>query len=257
MNYRSMTIIILSGSVLIIALSWMLSFLNAWLVLSLLAINLALLAGGSFRVCSNLYINAHCNGSNTEKKIALTFDDGPHRKITPLLLDILKNNNIQAAFFLSGKDIDGNEVLLNRMLDEGHVIGNHSYSHRNTFGFLSTAAVIRDLQRNEALIMEITRKNCALFRPPMGITNPHIAKAVRYLNYDVVGWSIRSLDTVHKDPAKVAARVARRLRPGRVILLHDTQDNAAILLKQIIEKAAAGGYAFERPDRLLNLNAYK
>lgn len=257
LKYKYVVVIILICSMLIIALSWMFSFISIWMVLVLFIIDLGLLAGGSFYICSDLYLKAHCTGQTTKHELALTFDDGPHPENTLKVIDILKKHDIRACFFLTGKSIQGNEHIIKRMLDDGHIIGNHSFSHKNTFGFLPTRAVIRDLQKNEDLIKDITGKECALFRPPMGISNPHIAKAVRSLKYKVVGWNIRSFDTLHKNPKRTIKRVEKRLKPGGLILLHDNRENIVPVLEGVIRIAVEKGYTFVSPDTLLELKAYK
>lgn len=257
LSYRKQVLILLFSSVIVIALGWIFALLNIWWVLLLIILNISALAAGAFRICSGLYVSAHCRGETQKPYLALTFDDGPHTGMTPVILDILKKNKIKAGFFLTGKQIINNKYLVRRISNEGHIIGNHSYSHANTFGFFSTRAVIRDLEKNEQLIHEITGKKCMLFRPPFGVTNPHIAKAVRYLGYSVVGWSIRSLDTMTADPEMTIKRIKTRLGPGHVILLHDSRLQAAVILDNIIRIAKEKGYEFVSPDILLQLKAYR
>lgn len=257
LKYKNMVVIILFCSVIIIILGWMFAFIHIWLLIALFLLYVSALAGGALFIDSGLYLTAYCSAKSGKPEIALTFDDGPHSAQTLLVLDILKKHNIKAGFFVIGKNIEGNEHILKRIFDEGHIIGNHSFSHRNTFGFMPTRAVIRDLQKNEDLIKDITGKECALFRPPMGISNPHIAKAVRSLNYKVVGWNIRSFDTLHKNPEKTIRRVEKRLQPGGLILLHDNRENIVPVLEGVIRAAVKNGYTFVSPDTLLELKAYK
>ncbi|HSG67110.1 MAG TPA: polysaccharide deacetylase family protein, partial [Bacteroidales bacterium] len=96
-----------------------------------------------------------------------------------------------------------------------------------------------------------------LFRPPFGVTNPNIARAVNSLNYTVIGWNIRSLDTVRKNTAGTVKIVKRKLRPGSIILLHDNHERIIPTLTGVIEAALEKGYTFVRPDEMLNLKAYK
>ena len=211
----------------------------------------------SFYVCSGIYLKAHCRGKTGEKQIALTFDDGPHKDHTSTVLDILKTHHIKAAFFLIGENIIHHENMVRRIVEEGHIIGNHSYTHASTFGFFSKKKVLADLQKNALLIKDVTGKEVNLFRPPFGVTNPHIGRAARFLDYTVVGWSIRSLDTMGKSPGKIIKRVIKRLKPGAVILFHDNHGDIAQILEEVIAKAAEEGYEFVSPEVLLNINAYK
>lgn len=257
LKYKYAVLIILLCSMAVISLGWMLSFLTVWIMLVLILVNIGLLAGGAFVICSGLYVKVYCRSETAEQEISLTFDDGPHPEFTPGVLDILKKHKIKAGFFVNGKNINGNESLLKRMLEEGHIIGNHSYNHSNVFGFLSTEAIKQDLIKNEALILDLTGEKCAFFRPPFGITNPHIAKAVRSLDYKVIGWNIRSFDTINKRPEKTIRRISRLLKPGSVILLHDNRKNIEIILEELIDIASGKEYKFVAPDKLLRLKAYK
>lgn len=218
---------------------------------------LLILAWGSFRICSGIYVKAFCRAKTDQKKLSLTFDDGPHPIYTPLVLDILKANDIKAGFFLIGKNIDQNREIVERMFAEGHVVGNHSFSHINKYGFLSTKKLVADLTKNEALIESIIGQKTMLFRPPFGVTNPNIGKAARFLDYSVIGWSIRSLDTIRNKPETTIKRVLRRLKAGRVILFHDNHESIIPVLEAVMQKAHKEGYKFVPPDDLLNVKAYK
>ncbi len=221
------------------------------------AVVIMILAWGSFRICSGFYVKAFCRAGTDKKLLSLTFDDGPHPDITPKVLDLLKSHNIKAGFFLIGNKAEKEQALVKRIFSEGHLIGNHSYAHPMNFDFLSTKKVLADLEKNEALIEDIIDQKVKLFRPPFGVSNPNIGRAARLLDYSVVGWSIRSLDTMAKKPEKTIKRVIGRLKPGRVILFHDDREHIIPILKEVIEKSMAEGYEFVSPDKLLNIKAYK
>jgi peptidoglycan/xylan/chitin deacetylase (PgdA/CDA1 family) len=255
--YRKIFLLILILSVLILGLAWGFSFLNTWLILLLILANIAVLLAGSFYICSGLYIQALCSGNADTKKVSITFDDGPDKIITPRVLDLLKQYDIKAGFFLVGENIVGNEEIVNRMINEGHIIGNHSYSHKKYFGFLSTRKVKDDLQKNETLIERVTGKKVTLFRPPFGVSNPNIARAARLLDYTVLGWSIRSFDTVCRNNDKTIKRVFMRLKPGGVILFHDNHERIIPILEEVINRTMEDGYDFVSPDVLLNLKTYR
>lgn len=254
--YRKVLLLILLMSLLAVAGGLARGMLQPWMVLVLFVLNLGMLAAGSFLVCSGLYMKVHCSGSPVKKQIALTFDDGPHATSTPQVLDILKANDIKAAFFLKGKNIAGHEAIIRRMTAEGHIPGNHSFSHRNTFGFYTTSRVMDELKRTEDLVEKVTGKKMKLFRPPFGVTNPNIARAARLLDYTVVGWSIRSLDTVSRKERTIN-RVVRRLKPGKVVLLHDDRPGIDDILEAVIREARASGFAIVPLDELLGIKAYR
>ena len=257
LSYRNALLTILFVSMLVIVLGWAFSWLSLWMVTLLLLINLGWIIAASFHVCSNIYLNVHCSGPSAGNRLALTFDDGPHPVHTPAVLDILKKYDIKAGFFVIGKYAEIAEDLLRRIDTEGHCIGNHSYIHTNNYGFLSTKKLIADLSSNEKTIEEITGRKMRLFRPPFGVTNPNIARAVWSLRYTAVGWTIRSLDTMIKDPERVAERVNGKLRAGSIILLHDSHRRIVPALEKIIVSAREKGYTFVSPDELLNIKAYR
>jgi peptidoglycan/xylan/chitin deacetylase (PgdA/CDA1 family) len=217
----------------------------------------ALLAWGSFNICSGMYIKALCRGSRRENKIALSFDDGPHSEITPQVLELLKNYDIKAGFFLVGNQLEANKELLETILDEGHIVGNHSYSHKNSYGFFGSQKVLKDLQTTEALIFHASGKRIRLFRPPFGVSNPNIAWAARKLDYIIIGWSIRSLDTMGRRKEQTIKRVNSRLKAGSLILFHDTHPDIIPILEAVIKHAVEKGYEFVSPDVLLNIEPYK
>ena len=128
--------------------------------------------------------------------------DRPHT--TRQILDILKENQAQAAFFCIGKNITGNEDLLKRMVREGHIIGNHSFSHHPLFDFFSSRKMLNDMTAMNQLVKNITGLIPRFFRPPYGVTNPNLKKAVMSGGFISIGWSIRSYDTVIKNEASPA-----------------------------------------------------
>ena len=235
----------------------MLAFMIPALLMTSCLLVIVILAWGSFSICSGIYLKAICRSKIKQKQLALTFDDGPHPEYTPAVLDLLKKNNIKAGFFPIGSHSVQHEDLIKRIHQEGHMIGNHSYTHANNFGFWGTKRLVTDLRRNEALISDIIGERMKLFRPPFGVSNPNIARAARLLDYTVIGWSIRSLDGIRKRREKTIGRVIRRLGPGKVILFHDNHENIIFILEEVIKKATADGYAFVSPEILLNIKAYQ
>ena len=191
----------------------------------------------AFCIRCNFYLNAiHKTKPN---HVVLTFDDGPDPSYTPAILATLKKHDVKAIFFLIGKNADSNPALVREILADGHKVGSHSYAHPNNFGFMSKKAVQEEIQKGlEALGgMEIK-----LFRPPVGITNPNVAKAVHSLGLTVVGWSVRSLDTITKEPQKLLNRILNKVKGGDVILLHDTQFITAQVLDELITELKNRSY---------------
>jgi peptidoglycan/xylan/chitin deacetylase (PgdA/CDA1 family) len=203
---------------------------------------IVMLVFGSVFVCSGFYVKVFCKEVTTEKKIALSFDDGPDAKVTPKVLDLLKENNIKGAFFCIGEKVADNQELMMSMAGDGHIIGNHSYGHSSFFDLWSSRQMMEDVSRAEDIIALATGKRPKWFRPPFGVTNPVLAKTVARKGYRVIGWSIRSLDTSIKDPEKIMARISKKWHPGAIILLHDTDEKVLAVISMIIDYAAKEGY---------------
>jgi len=187
--------------------------------------------------------------------LLLTFDDGPHPEITPIILDILKKYKIQATFFCVGDNIEKNKALVERIIDEGHFVGNHTNSHSNSFPVFSSRKMKLDIDECRNRIVSVSSSDYPrLFRPPFGVTTPSLRKALKNSGYTIVGWNIRAFDTVIKSPEKVVKSINKQLKPGGIILLHDTQPNTPHILKRVIKYALTKGYVFGRIDELLVLD---
>ncbi len=215
---------------------------------------LAFLFYASYSLSSGVYLKAYCKKKTAEKEIALTFDDGPDAGYTPEILDILKRRNVEAAFFCIGSEVEKNPQLVDRMLTEGHLIGNHSYSHAYSFPMFGVKKMIADVQRCENAITAVTRQPVRFFRPPFGITNPLVRKALKSFDYYIIGWNVRSLDTSIGDVDIIVKRVIKRIRPGSVLLLHDRLPYAGQVLEKILAYLSENDYKIKRVDKLFNIN---
>jgi len=210
----------------------------------------------SANICSQAYIKTYCKSDTQEKKLAITFDDGPDSEITPQVLNILDEFNVKATFFCVGNQIEKNSEILKQIDAKGHLIGNHSYSHEFWFDLYSTNRMRKDIIKTNGLIFETVQKNTKLFRPPYGITNPSLKKAIKDLDYITIGWSIRSLDTV-SNTNKTLNRIKKNLSSGDIILFHDNRAQIKEILSEFLTYAKTEGYEIVPLDELLNLKAYK
>lgn len=223
-----------------------------WLIAIVVLCALAFLVWASADIGSGIYLKSFCHKTTSEKILALTFDDGPDEIMTPKVLDVLKQYNIKSTFFLVGEKVLQHPQIVERIITEGHIVGNHTYSHKATFPLSSAKIVEEDVQKCNSIIAEIYNKQPKLFRPPFGVTNPIIGRVVRGLGLNSIGWSIRSLDTVSKRSREdVCEGIIKRLHPGAVILLHDRCDDADILLQMLILKIIGKGYIFTTIDNLI------
>lgn len=235
----------------------MLSFyysVSGWLLLIPLIIFFAIAGLGSAFVCSDYHVKALCSSKTTEKKVAITFDDGPHPESLKVL-ELLKQYNAKGTFFCIGKQIEKYPEIFKRIVDEGHVVGNHTYSHSSTLTLSNHA--IWELVTTDELIENVTEKLPRLFRPPFGVTAPNIAEALKTTGHIAIGWNIRSLDTVIKNENKIFNRIKSRLKPGSIILLHDTSSRSVNVLEQLLVLLQENGYEAVTVNKLLNIPAYE
>jgi len=212
---------------------------------------------GSFNVGSGFYLKAICRATTVKNQIAISFDDGPDKEITPKILDILKASGTKATFFVIGKKAAAETELIQRILNEGHLIGNHSFAHNNWYGFWSTKKITGDLKMTHTLMENHFNKKLRYFRPPFGVTNPLIKKAVMNMQYTTIGWSLRSLDTMIKSENRLLKRLKRKLKPGRIILLHDNVPQTLNILQDFISYAIESHYHFLPLDELTGEKAYE
>ena len=167
------------------------------------------------------------------KKVVLTFDDGP-TEFTPLFLDLLNKYQAKAVFFCIGKQIEQYPEILKRIKEEGHIIGNHTYTHIPKNCFTSATTFAEEIRKTDEILQKFQIET-TYFRPPYGITNPHIAKAIKKCGKKVIGWDIRSLDTIIKEETRLQSRVLSKLTNGNIILMHDTSERTYHLLEQVLK----------------------
>jgi peptidoglycan/xylan/chitin deacetylase (PgdA/CDA1 family) len=222
----------------------------------LLVLYVSVLFCGSYFIQWNFFLQSIHAGSPQEKSIALTFDDGPAGEKTARLLDVLKDNHAEAAFFCIGKNVENNHQLLKRIPAEGHMIGNHSYSHHRFFDLFSSRKMLEELNATREICRRITGLSPRFFRPPYGVTNPNLKKAVLQGGFISIGWSVRSLDTVIQQEERLLRKILKAIRPGAIVLLHDTSDTTLAILPQLLATIRSRGYSIVRLDKMLKLNPY-
>ncbi|MRG94778.1 polysaccharide deacetylase family protein [Polyangium spumosum] len=213
------------GALALVARSLLIGPVPAWITLSMLVAYTAIVFAGVLFLRLRMFVDAVCQGPDDARGVALTFDDGPSPEHTPKVLDLLDRANVKATFFVIGKKAEAHPELVREIVARGHALGSHGHAHPRAFAMLGTSAVRADIERSLVVLEKITGRRTTLFRPPIGHTNPRIAKVVDELGLTVVGWSVRALDGLATaDPAKVAARVARGLEDGAIVLLHDAAE---------------------------------
>lgn len=189
------------------------------------------------------------NKSNVAPVVALTFDDGPSAQYTPVLLDGLKERGVHATFFLIGQNIekDGNEALVKRMWEEGHLIGNHTYHHVN-LSSLNLEAAHRELTMTDEIIQDITGEDTILVRPPFGAFPDSMEQEMSKL---YVKWTVDPLDWTINDTDEIVRRVVTDVEENDIILLHDCYESSVEAALRIVDILTEEGYEFVTADRLL------
>ncbi|MCX8534473.1 polysaccharide deacetylase family protein [Chryseobacterium luquanense] len=204
-----------------------------WVYVFCIILFSAVVIWGSFDIQLGYFANSFTHKRTKIKEVALTFDDGP-TKFTPKFLDILKENNIKATFFCIGKQIEKYPETFQRITAEGHTVGNHTFSHSNNTGFLSTSKMVEEIEKCDDVMLKIDSFKTNLYRPPFGVTNPNIAKAIKKTQKKSIGWNVRSLDTMIDDEKKIYNRITKNLKKGSIILLHDTSEKTYHVLVELL-----------------------
>ncbi|MBS1782506.1 MAG: polysaccharide deacetylase family protein [Bacteroidetes bacterium] len=224
-----------------------------WLVIVALVYVHFLVLGAIF-IRWNFYVQSFGKGTN-KLWVSLTFDDGP-AKYTQPILDILAEKQVPATFFAIGKNVVAHPEVVKRWDHEGHLIGNHSYGHGFNFDWQSTKEMTKEIESTNDVIASIIGKRPRLFRPPYGVTNPNLAKAINRAKMHSIAWNIRSFDTKSKDPDQLLNRILDRLSGGDIILLHDSMGITHEILTELIERTQQNGFTFVPLDKMLDIHAY-
>ena len=205
------------------------------------------------------FVKATCRGDSTEKRVVLTFDDGPDPAATRDLLEVLRNHQIKAGFFPIGKKTRDYPEIIKQIDQEGHILGNHTFRHAWWTNFLISGGLDREMRMAQEAIEAAVGKVPAYFRPPMGLTNPHLRRALKKHRLSVVGWDVRPFDTT-ASTEKVIKRVLKKIRNGSIIALHDTGRIPADLVRltdELAIKIKERNYIFSDLEELTGIRAYQ
>ncbi|MGL4798878.1 MAG: polysaccharide deacetylase family protein [Cellulosilyticaceae bacterium] len=194
------------------------------------------------------------NGQKDEKVVGLTFDDGPDKHYTPLILDVLKQYHIQASFFVHGNRAKRYKDLVKRMADEGHYIGGHTCTHPD-LRMLTPEKIMSEIQEGCDVIYKITGQNPEIIRPPYGELDLSVIQTLDRLDKKIMLWSINTYDWLEKTPTPIVNNVINHIRPGDVVLMHSYTNKRPTLeaLPKMIEQLQWRGYRFARVDELITV----
>jgi peptidoglycan/xylan/chitin deacetylase (PgdA/CDA1 family) len=183
--------------------------------------------------------------------IAITFDDGPSPKLTPMLLDMLAERKIKATFFVVGQNAAEYPEILERMAAEGHEIGNHSWSHPALTG-LGAAGVKSQMEKTNAAIKAATGRDTVVMRPPFGATNAALNKRfAETFGMKVILWSVDPLDWKYRNAARVRSHILANTAPGAIILAHDIHPSTVAAMPGTLDALLAQGYKFATVSELI------
>lgn len=183
----------------------------------------------------------------------MTFDDGPHPQHTARLLDILKERNIRATFYVVGQNAERYPDLIRRMVNEGHEIGNHTWTHPYLTR-ISREAARSELQRSRAVIKKITGNPPATMRPPFGAINDSLRRWMYdEFGYKTIMWSVDPRDWQRPGPSVITQRIVNNAHPGAIILAHDIHSPTVDAMPATLDQLKAKGYRFATVSELMRM----
>lgn len=184
---------------------------------------------------------------NEEKKIALTFDDGPHPHYTEQILDLLDRYGVKATFFVIGENIEYyDKGIISRIIDSGHEIGNHTFSHTHVKQ-TREESFRGDVRKCHKIMLERYGYEMKLFRPPEGAVDAKVQSIARELGYSIILWSIDTRDWEHTAPTLIVSNVEKNIDGGDIILMHDyvsKPNTTTEALRELIPRLISEGYEF-------------
>ncbi|WP_433201443.1 polysaccharide deacetylase family protein [Dactylosporangium sp. CS-047395] len=204
------------------------------------------------------------HGPDAERVVALTFDDGPNEPYTSQILDLLAAHDIRATFFHVGHCVERHPEVARRVIEDGHIVGNHSLSH--TFGtYLRPGAFAREVEQTQTILSRVIGRTPALARTPWLWRQPALLRMLRRRDlHPVAGEFCHALEVFQISGARMARRAIAKTRPGSILIFHDGFDGhggdraqTVLAVRDTIEGLTARGYRFVTVDELLGVPAYR
>jgi peptidoglycan-N-acetylglucosamine deacetylase len=182
------------------------------------------------------------------REVWLTIDDGPDERDTPVMLDLLAEHRAKATFFMIGRKVESHRALVHRAHREGHQIGNHTWSHPSAwFWTLGPCATRREIERGHDAIFAATGAPPAVFRSPVGTTNPFVHRALG--RQRLIGWTASGLDGLSQRGEPVVERLMKNVAPGAILVLHEGGGPGRVgTLALLLGRLAEAGYTCVIPD---------
>lgn len=183
---------------------------------------------------------------NDRMEIALSFDDGPHPRLTPVILDILSEYGIKATFFMVGENVGYYPAAARAVAEAGHEIGNHTFSHRR-FGRMSEEDLLREIHDCEEAISSVTKAPVRWIRPPEGQLSEAMGRVLGDSDYRIILWDVDTRDWAHTPPAEITRHILDTVQAGDIILMHDFigyNSPTPEALRQVIPALLERGFRF-------------
>lgn len=224
-------------------------------------------AGAGYWLCMSSYSQAFCpfpyRGTQTSKVVALTFDDGPNEPHTSQIADFLGSREIRATFFQVGRAVLRHPAVTQRLVREGHVVGNHGYTHEFT-NYLGRGTLARDIRAGQEALISVGVRP-ALYRPPWLLRVPALGGVLRENGLRAVsGEFCHALEVAQPHPEMIARRALAKARPGAIIIFHDGYDghqgnraSTVAAAKIVVDQLQRDGYSFVTVSELLGIPAYQ
>lgn len=216
------------------------------MTLVLLGIAAGIINGQDEKQQKAALVNSQVNESY-EKVVALTFDDGPGYKTTMTLLEGLKERDVRATFFLLGEKIEERKEVVERMYEDGHLIGNHTYSHIQ-LDSVNVACAVDEINKTNIIIEEITGEVPKYVRPPYGVWNTQLESS---LDMMPILWSVDTSDWNTRDVRRIVDYVVSEVESGDIILMHDIYDTSVAAALEIVDQLKNKGFVFVTVDELM------
>ena len=197
--------------------------------------------------------NVFLRNRTAGRKVALTFDDGPHPIYTPRILEILEEFDVTATFFVVGQNVENYPDAFRAIVDSGCEIGNHTYTHKNV-GRMSEDEIRREIEATEAAVAKMCDTRLCLLRPPEGSLGAPLERVSVDKGYDVILWSIDTLDWAHTPSDRIVSKVLSNLCGGDIILMHDYvsgNNTTCDALRKMIPELKSRGYEFVTVSELI------
>jgi len=196
-----------------------------WLALAVTFAYLSLCGVGIVFPRFEMFADVVERGEPGKSRVSLTFDDGPDPATTPTILDALKARGHRATFFVIGRKAEQYPELVRAILDSGHELGLHGYSHDRFTAWRTPARILKDIRKAQELLATFVGRQIFWYRPPVGHVSPRTAAAVRKADVELVTWSVRCFDGLPGTrPERVTSCVERKVHDGAIILLHDASE---------------------------------